>query len=104
MIILLFFSRMLFEMLKELRKYIGCIYDLCNSIADLDLIFSFAQYSMNSGLTKPKFGQFMNIKNSRHPILDFISSVVLIPNDIVSFIGYKDTGVIELRGFFFVYF
>lgn len=77
---------MLYEMLKELRKYISCIYDLCNSIADLDLIFSFAQYSMRSGLTRPKFGPCMDIKNSKHPILDFISSVVLVTNDIVSFI------------------
>lgn len=73
-------------MLKELRRYISCIYDLCNSIADLDLIFSFAHYSMRSGLIRPKFGQYMSIKNSRHPILEFISSVIPVENDIVSFI------------------
>lgn len=75
---------MLFEMLKELRKYMSCIYDLCNSIAELDLIFSFAQYSMRSGLIRPTFGQCMNIKNSKHPILDFINSIVPVENDIVS--------------------
>lgn len=73
-------------MLKELRRYISCIYDLCNSIADLDLIFSFAHYSMHSGLIRPKFGQYMNIKNSRHPILELINSAVPVKNDIVSFI------------------
>lgn len=80
-------------MLKELRKYIICIYDLCNSIADLDLIFSFAHYSMRSGRIKPKFGQYISIKNSRHPILEFINSVVPVENDIVSFIklGINDT-------------
>lgn len=72
-------------MLKELRKYISCIYDLCNGIADLDLIFSFAQYSTRSGSTRPKFGQYMDIKSSRHPILDIINSIVTIDNDIVSF-------------------
>ncbi|XP_026815539.1 mutS protein homolog 4-like [Rhopalosiphum maidis] len=70
------------EMLKELRKYISCIYDLCNGIADLDLIFSFAQYSMRSGSTRPKFGQYMDIKSSRHPILDIINSIVTVDNDI----------------------
>lgn len=75
---------MLFEMLKELRKYMSCIYDLCNCIAELDLIFSFAQYSMRSGLIRPKFGQYMQIKNSKHPILDFINSIVPVENDIVS--------------------
>lgn len=74
---------MLFEMLKELRKYMSCIYDLCNSVAELDLIFSFAHYSMRSGLIKPKFGQCMRIKNSKHPILDLINSVVPVENDIV---------------------
>lgn len=73
-------------MLKELRKYIGCIYNLCNSIADLDLIFSFAQYSMRSGLTRPKFGQCLDVKGSRHPILSLISSDVPVSNDIVSFL------------------
>jgi len=77
---------MLFEMLKELRKYVGCIYNLCNSIADLDLIFSFAQYSMRPGLIRPKFGQCTDIKNSSHPILEFINTVVPVANDIVSFI------------------
>lgn len=72
-------------MLKELRKYISCIYDLCNSIADLDLILSFAQYSMRPGLTRPIFGKYLDIKNARHPILDFINSVVPVANNIVSF-------------------
>lgn len=76
---------MLYEMLKELRKYISCIYNLCNSIADLDLIFSFAQYSMRSGLIRPTFGHYMDIKSSRHPILDIINSIVPVDNDIVSF-------------------
>lgn len=73
-------------MLKELRKYISCIYDLCNGIADLDLIFSFVQYSKRSVLTRPTFGSFMDIKNSRHPILDFVYSTTTVPNDIVSFL------------------
>lgn len=77
---------MLFEMLKELRKYIGCIYDLCNSIADLDLIFSFVQYSARPGRTRPKFGKCIDIKNSNHPILEIMNSVVLVTNDIVNFI------------------
>lgn len=77
---------MLFEMLKELRKYMSSIYNLCNSIADLDLIFSFAQYSMRSGLVRPKFGQCLDIKNSRHPILNLINSTLPVANDIVSLI------------------
>ncbi|XP_025409358.1 mutS protein homolog 4-like [Sipha flava] len=75
-------NAMLFEMLKELRKYMSCIYDLCNSVAELDLIFSFAHYSMRSGLIRPKFGQYMSVKNSKHPILDLINSVVPVENDI----------------------
>lgn len=80
-----FVFRILFEMLQELRKYISCIYDLCNSIADLDLIFSLAQYSMQPGLVRPKFGQCTRIQNSKHPILNFIKSTIPVSNDIVSF-------------------
>lgn len=72
-------------MLKELRKYISCIYDLCNGIADLDLIMSFAKYSMYPGLVRPKFGQYMDIKNSRHPILYFINSTATVSNNVVRF-------------------
>ncbi|VVC26209.1 P-loop containing nucleoside triphosphate hydrolase,DNA mismatch repair protein MutS, core,DNA [Cinara cedri] len=75
-------NEMLFAMFEELRKYMGCIFDLCNSIADLDLIVSFAQFSMRSGYTKPKFGQHMDIKNSRHPILEFINLIKPVENDI----------------------
>lgn len=73
-------------MLKELRKYISCIYDLCNSIADLDMIFSFVQYSARPKRTRPKFGQCIDIKNSNHPILEIMNSIVLVKNDVVSFI------------------
>lgn len=72
-------------MFEELRKYISCIFDLCNNIADLDLIVSFAQYSMRSGYTRPKFGQYMDIKNSRHPILELINPIELVANNIVGF-------------------
>lgn len=71
-------------MFEELRKYISCIFDLCNCIADLDLIISFTQFSMRSGYTKPKFGQYMDVKNSRHPILEFINPDKPVANNIVN--------------------
>lgn len=81
---------MLFEMFKELRKYISCIHDMCNSVADLDLIFSFAEYSMRSGMVRPVFGQCIDIENSRHPILDLIHSTALVANNIVSSIMLRN--------------
>lgn len=69
-------------MLKELRKYIGRVYDLCNGIADLDLILSFVKFSKKPGLCKPTFGQNIDIVNGKHPILELIS--VPVGNDVVS--------------------
>lgn len=63
---------------------------MCNSIADLDLIFSFAEYSMRSGLVRPVFGQCINIENSRHPILDLMHSTALVANNIVSLIMLRN--------------
>lgn len=63
---------------------------MCNSIADLDLIFSFAEYSMRSGMVRPVFGQHIDIENSRYPILDLNKSMKLIPNNIVSLVMLRD--------------
>lgn len=63
-------------MLQELRKYIGRIYDLCNSIAELDLILSFVKYSRLPGMCRPTFGQNIDLVDSKHPILQFVSEAV----------------------------
>ncbi|XP_050546917.1 mutS protein homolog 4-like [Daktulosphaira vitifoliae] len=86
-------NEILYEMLQELRKYIGRVYDLCNSIADLDLILSFVKFSKRSGLCRPTFGQNIDVVNSKHPILQLVCEAV--GNDVF---GSSDKNLIIITG------
>lgn len=71
-------------MLQEIREYIGSLYVLCENIAELDVIVSFAQMGKNFMFTRPTFSDdSMNLVSSVHPILYRISHSKPIPNDVV---------------------
>lgn len=76
--------RIVFEMLQEIREYIGSLYTLCENIAELDLVVSFAQTSKNFTFVRPTFSEDrMNIRSSVHPILNHVSRCRPVSNDIV---------------------
>ena len=72
------------ELIISLREKIGSIFKLSDAISNLDLICSFADVSSSPGYVRPKFGACMQIKSSRHPILDKMEllGTELVPNDI----------------------
>lgn len=43
-----FICRVIFGLLKELRPYMGCLYKLCEHVAELDVILSLAQVGKSS--------------------------------------------------------
>lgn len=48
------------------------------------MLTSLAILSATPGYVRPQFGKVMDVKNSRHPMLDFINPTEPVPNDIVS--------------------
>ena len=72
-------------MLEDIRPYIGSLYKLCECIAELDVIMSFAHTCKNFIYVRPNFTKdCTNLKASLHPILNHIAYSKPVANDIVS--------------------
>lgn len=69
----------------ELKQYIGFFYKLCEDVANLDMLQSLAQASIQPKYTKPKFGEYTEVVRGRHPFLELIIDNQFVPNVIVSF-------------------
>ncbi|XP_049858425.1 mutS protein homolog 4-like [Schistocerca gregaria] len=70
------------DLLNEIREEVGCLYKLCEKISELDMLTSFAKLSALPSYICPQFGDRLDVKSSRHPILDFINPTEPVPNDI----------------------
>lgn len=70
-------------MLTDIRQHIGCLFNLCEIISELDVVISFAHVSSAKHYVKPVFGNELNLKESRHPILDVTKVGETVPNDVV---------------------
>ncbi|KAJ2949250.1 hypothetical protein O0L34_g6203 [Tuta absoluta] len=70
------------SLLKELRPFMSSLYKLCENVAELDILISMAQASSVGSYIRPEFGTYLDIRNSVHPLLDYNSQVMPVPNDI----------------------
>ena len=85
--VVLYFS-VICNLLADVRKDIGCFFRLCEMIAELDMLISFANLSSVSTYVRPQFGRILDIKQSRHPILDLVLQNEPVPNDVVCAVSY----------------
>lgn len=70
----------LLELLDDLRSYVGCVYNLCEVVSELDVISSLAIVSCQKDYVRPIFSSDLIISAGRHPILDKFDSNP-IPNN-----------------------
>ncbi|XP_049873597.1 mutS protein homolog 4-like isoform X2 [Pectinophora gossypiella] len=70
------------SLLKELRPFMSSLYKLCENVAELDILLAMAQASSVGSYIRPEFGTYLEIRNSVHPLLDYNSQVMPVPNDI----------------------
>lgn len=89
---------MIEELLFEIRKNIGCLYKVSESIARLDLIASFASYvTVTPACVRPEFStdgplgalyqrvlgsfswNYLAIKQGRHPVVEKLFKDPFIP-------------------------
>ena len=68
------------ELICTLRSDIGSLYKLSDVITNLDLLAALADVSSMTNYTRPRFGPFMYVKGSRHPIMEKMD----LPGEIVS--------------------
>ncbi|XP_061383646.1 mutS protein homolog 4-like [Danaus plexippus] len=72
----------IWTLLKELRPFMSSLYNLCENVAELDILLSLAQASTVGSYIRPYFDNYLDIRNSVHPLLDYNSQVLPVPNDI----------------------
>lgn len=57
-------------LLKELRHDAPHLFRVCESVALVDMISSFAQLATTQDYVRPEIGTTLALKSARHPVLD----------------------------------
>ncbi|XP_043264908.1 mutS protein homolog 4-like [Colletes gigas] len=73
---------LLCDLLQNLRQHVGCLFQLCTDVAELDLITSLARVSSIQTYTRPTFGPKLELLDSRHPVLEIFGLDGPIPNNV----------------------
>ncbi|KAJ6216605.1 hypothetical protein RDWZM_007762 [Blomia tropicalis] len=68
-------------LINNIREKISCLYMLTDIVANVDLLFSFAYQRSCSNYTRPNFGEYTEIRNGVHPIVEKIGDSV--PNSLL---------------------
>ncbi|KAF5614006.1 DNA mismatch repair MSH4 [Fusarium tjaetaba] len=72
------------DLLKELRSDIPHLFRVCESVALVDMITSFAQLATTRNYVKPDLSTTLALKAARHPVLDKTMNGTFVPNDYYS--------------------
>ncbi|KAG7415150.1 MutS protein-like protein 4 [Fusarium oxysporum f. sp. rapae] len=72
------------DLLKELRSDVPHLFRVCESVALVDMISSFAQLATTRDYVKPDLSTTLALKAARHPVLDKTMNGNFVPNDYYS--------------------
>ncbi|KAL0882963.1 hypothetical protein ABMA27_016456 [Loxostege sticticalis] len=70
------------SLLKDLRPFMSSLYKLCENVAELDILLALANASTVGSYIRPQFDNYLDIRNCVHPLLDYNSQVLPVPNDV----------------------
>ena len=70
------------DLIAAVREHMGSLFRICEGIAMLDMIASFAQLVTSRDYTRPQLGDTLAIKAGRHPIREKSMNTSFVPNDI----------------------
>ncbi|KAF3140246.1 MutS protein msh4 [Orbilia oligospora] len=79
--VLLMSDRTIQDLIDAIRGEMFALYKVCEGVAMLDMISSFATLVTLYEYTRPEFKDTLAIKDGRHPIREKIHKEKLIPND-----------------------
>lgn len=80
--VLLMSDRTIRELTDAVRMHVAALSKICESIAMLDMLASFAHLVTSSEYVRPQITDTLAIKAARHPIRGKIQSTRFIPNDV----------------------
>jgi DNA mismatch repair protein MSH4 len=63
------------ELLDVIRTYVPELFRVCEAIALLDMVASFAQSATTRDYVRPEIGDTLALKSARHPICERVSAV-----------------------------
>ncbi|KAL1623579.1 MutS protein msh4 [Neofusicoccum ribis] len=69
------------DLIVEIRGSVPVLFKVCESIAMLDMVSSFAHIVTSQDYTRPSLTDTLAIKAGRHPIREKIQSARFVPND-----------------------
>ncbi|KAH6707329.1 DNA mismatch repair protein MutS [Verticillium dahliae] len=77
------------EMLDSIRTQIEPMFRVCDAIALLDMLASFAQIAILRDYVRPVISDTLGLRAARHPILDKNLNDEFVPNDVFSKEEYR---------------
>ncbi|RDA90109.1 hypothetical protein CP533_2581 [Ophiocordyceps camponoti-saundersi (nom. inval.)] len=69
------------DLMQDLRQASPQLFRVCESVALVDMITSFAQLATTRGYIRPEMTDTLALKSARHPIMDKTLDGEFIPND-----------------------
>jgi DNA mismatch repair protein MSH4 len=69
-------------LIASVREHMSVLFKICEGIAMLDMLASFAQAVTSQDYVRPQIGDALAIRGGRHPIREKIHNNKFIPNDV----------------------
>ncbi|QIW96668.1 hypothetical protein AMS68_002186 [Peltaster fructicola] len=70
------------ELIVKVREHIAPLFKICEGVAMLDMLASFAQLASTHGYTRPQLNATLALKTSKHPIRAKMQGTQHVPNDV----------------------
>ena len=70
------------QLISNVREHMYILFKICEGIAMLDMLSSFAQVVTSQDYVRPQIAEILAIRAGRHPIREKIHNTKFIPNDV----------------------
>ncbi|POS85874.1 hypothetical protein EPUL_001997 [Erysiphe pulchra] len=70
------------ELIDNVRGEIPILFQICESIAMLDMITAFSHIAITNEYVRPEITDYLAIKSGRHPVREKVHSEKFVPNDV----------------------
>ncbi|KAF2480700.1 muts domain V-domain-containing protein [Neohortaea acidophila] len=80
--VLLMSDKSVQDVIVRVREHMSILFKICEGIAVLDMLASFAQVVTSRDYARPQIGDALAIRAARHPIRESIHKAEFVPNDV----------------------
>ncbi|KAK5124000.1 hypothetical protein LTR85_002197 [Meristemomyces frigidus] len=80
--VLLMSDKSVQDLIANVREHMSALFKICEGIAMLDMLASFAQVVTSQDYVRPAIAETLAIRAGRHPIREKIQNAKFVPNDV----------------------